>query len=70
VPTRSPSTTPPRVLSPAERGLNGARKRWGAPRVLKMHDLAPDQRRVLMDLAQTFRAANHNHGRSAKGGTR
>lgn len=46
------------VLSPAESGRIGARRRWGPPRVLDMRDLTPEQVTSIVALAQSFRAAN------------
>lgn len=37
-------------------GLASARKRWGEPRRVRLDDLTPEQRRVVIALCDAFKA--------------
>lgn len=41
-----------------ESGRRGAEKRWGPPRVVRLHDLTPEQRRLVLALVEAQREAN------------
>lgn len=41
-----------------ERAKKGAAARWGPPRRLRLADLTPDQRRVVLAVVEAQRAAN------------
>jgi hypothetical protein len=51
---------PPPVPTPAERGRNGARKRWAdhAPRTVSLEDLTPEQRRLVRALVDAVRSSS------------
>ena len=39
-----------------ESGRDGARKRWGPPRVLRLDELPAAQRRIILAIVDVFRA--------------
>lgn len=58
------ATIPPPKLTKAEAGRLGATQRWGdGPRVVKMADLRPEQRRLVQALVDALRANERAEGR-------
>ena len=53
VPTPAPEAPAP--ASPRERGRMGAARRWGPPRVIRLDDLAPEQRAFIAELVDVAR---------------
>lgn len=45
------------VLTKAEAGYLGARKRWGEPRVVRLDSLSTEQRRLVLALIEAARSA-------------
>lgn len=41
-----------------ESGRRGAEKRWGPPRVVRLHDLTAEQRRLVLALVEAARNAS------------
>jgi hypothetical protein len=44
-------------LAKVRAGKIGARSRWGPPRVVRLHDLTPDQRRLVLALVEAARTS-------------
>lgn len=47
---------PPKNSVFVESGRRGARKRWGEPRVARLDDLTPEQRRLVLALLDAARS--------------
>lgn len=56
---------PERAAALSRRGRTAVQARWGPPRVVRLDDLTPEQRRLVIALVDAAKAANHGAPPSA-----